>query len=118
MIVLRPVYKQVSSTNHVSMSYEQVQQQPWDGRNRPWGRYKPTSSTVMVSGCRDGANQKFLTSSSLRGIQYPVPAQIAYCTHPGCTMSLVCIGSPLGKAISYLWNTEAGTKVGRRLLYY
>eukprot|EP00956_Cyclotella_meneghiniana_P011294 scaffold15919_cov90-Cyclotella_meneghiniana.AAC.4 len=38
--------------------------QPWDGQNRPWGRYKPASSTVTVSGCRDGANPKFLTSSS------------------------------------------------------
>eukprot|EP00956_Cyclotella_meneghiniana_P008790 scaffold12009_cov61-Cyclotella_meneghiniana.AAC.6 len=45
------------------MSYKQIQQ-PRDGRNRPWGRYKPASSTVTVSGCRDGANPKFLASSS------------------------------------------------------
>eukprot|EP00956_Cyclotella_meneghiniana_P001830 scaffold2010_cov46-Cyclotella_meneghiniana.AAC.4 len=43
--VLRPEYKQVSSTNHVRMYSDQIQQ-PWDGRNRPWGRYKPASSTV------------------------------------------------------------------------
>eukprot|EP00956_Cyclotella_meneghiniana_P031615 scaffold83460_cov66-Cyclotella_meneghiniana.AAC.8 len=60
MRVLRPEYTQVSSTNHVRMYSEQIQQ-PWDGRNRPWGRYKPASSIVTVSGCRDGANQKYVT---------------------------------------------------------
>eukprot|EP00956_Cyclotella_meneghiniana_P024764 scaffold50291_cov53-Cyclotella_meneghiniana.AAC.2 len=46
------------------MSYKKIYQ-PWDGRNRPWGRYRPASITsVTVSGCRDGANPKFLTSSS------------------------------------------------------
>eukprot|EP00956_Cyclotella_meneghiniana_P013576 scaffold19713_cov47-Cyclotella_meneghiniana.AAC.6 len=65
MIVLRPEYKQGRSTNHVLISYDYEKiQQPWDGRNRPWGRYEPASSTVTVSGCRDGANPKFLTSSS------------------------------------------------------
>eukprot|EP00956_Cyclotella_meneghiniana_P033880 scaffold99914_cov70-Cyclotella_meneghiniana.AAC.1 len=72
MTVLRPEYNQVSSTNYVAMSYEYEQiQQPWDGQNRPWRCYKPASSTVTVSGCRDGdgANQN---------TGYLVPAQIAY----------------------------------------
>eukprot|EP00956_Cyclotella_meneghiniana_P038154 scaffold149460_cov69-Cyclotella_meneghiniana.AAC.2 len=47
------------------MSYEQIQQ-PWDGRNWPWGRYKPASSTVMVSGCGGRSKPEI---SERRGMQ-------------------------------------------------
>eukprot|EP00956_Cyclotella_meneghiniana_P015046 scaffold22813_cov78-Cyclotella_meneghiniana.AAC.11 len=77
MIVLRPEYKQVSSINHVRMSYEQIQQ-PWVdkiGHGVATANYKQASSThsdgKWVQSAEEGANPKFLTSSSPTGyIQY------------------------------------------------
>ena len=75
MIVLRPEYKQVSLINHVRMSYEQIQQ-PWvDKIGHGVATNKHPPRTVMVSG---KWVQNFLRVPPTRGIQYPVPAQIAY----------------------------------------
>ena len=52
---------------HVRMYSEQIQK-PWDGRSWPWGRYKPASSTVTVSGCGDGENQKFARDEGCKSL--------------------------------------------------
>eukprot|EP00956_Cyclotella_meneghiniana_P002825 scaffold3320_cov64-Cyclotella_meneghiniana.AAC.4 len=58
--------------------YSEKIQQPWDGRNRPWGCYKQASSTVTVSGCGDGENQKFARGKGCKSLIGSISPTVQY----------------------------------------